>query len=103
MDRPLEISFHNMDVSQSLDGEIRSLAARLETRFDHLIGCRVVVEKLQNRRRNGSAFDVHVVMKVPGQELAVSREPHKADIKHSHPDALSAVRDAFTAAERQLI
>src|SRR5579859_8056692 len=64
MDRPLEISFHNMDVSEPLKGEIRSLAARLETRFDHLIGCRVVVEKLQNRRRTGSAFDVHVVMKV---------------------------------------
>ena len=103
MDRPLEISFHNMAVSEPLDGEIRSLAARLETRFDHLIGCRVVVEKLQNRRRNGGTFDVHVVMKVPGQELAVSREQQKADTKYSHPDALTAVRDAFTAAERQLI
>jgi len=103
MDRPLEISFHNMDVSESLESEIRSLTDRLETRFDHLVGCRVVVEKIQNRRRNGSAFDVHVVMKVPGQELAVSREPHKADIKYNHPDALTAVRDAFASAERQLI
>jgi ribosome-associated translation inhibitor RaiA len=103
MDRPLEISFHNMDVSEPLEGEIRSLADRLERRFDHLVGCRVVVEKLQNRRRNGCAFDVHVVMKVPGQELAVSREPQKADAKYSHPDALTAVRDAFSAAERQLI
>ena len=103
MDRPLEISFHNMDVSEPLEGEIRSLAARLETRFDHLIGCRVVIEKLQNRRRSGCAFDVHVVMKVPGQELAASREPQKADAKYSHPDALTAVRDAFSAAERRLV
>ncbi|MEI9986249.1 MAG: HPF/RaiA family ribosome-associated protein [Aliidongia sp.] len=103
MDRPLEISFHNMDVSEALDSEIRSLADRLETRFDHLIGCRVVVEKLQNRHRNGNAFDVHIVMKVPGQELAVSHEQQKAGVKYSHPDALGAVRDALSAAERRLI
>jgi cold shock CspA family protein/ribosome-associated translation inhibitor RaiA len=103
MDRPLEISFHNMDVSPTLEAEIRGNVERLEQRYGRLVGCRVVVERLHNRHRTGNVFDVHVIMSVPGQELAVSREPHQANQKYHHPDARSSVRDAFAAAERQLL
>ena len=41
-------------------------------------------------------------MLVPGGELVVSREPHKAKERHASPDVRTALRDAFKAAERQL-
>jgi cold shock CspA family protein/ribosome-associated translation inhibitor RaiA len=102
MDRPLEITFHNMDVSPTLESEIRERVDVLEKRFGRLVGCRVSVEKLHNRHRTGNVFDVHVVMSVPGRDLVVSREPHKAKEKYASPDARTSVRDAFQAAERQL-
>ena len=43
-----------------------------------MTSCRVSVEKLHNQHRTGNIFDVHIDMLVPGQELVVSRKPHKA-------------------------
>ncbi|HQT77281.1 MAG TPA: HPF/RaiA family ribosome-associated protein [Rhodopila sp.] len=102
MDRPLDIAFHNMDSSPSLEADIRGRVDKLERRYGRLIGCRVSVEKLHNRHRTGNIFDVHVVMSVPGRDLAVSREPHRAKEKYANPDAWTSVRDAFDAAEKQL-
>ena len=102
MDRPLEIAFHNMDSSPSLEADIRTRVDKLEKRYGRLIGCRVSVEKLHNSRRTGNVFEVHVVMSVPGRDLAVSREPNKAKQKYANPDAWTSVRDAFEAAEKQL-
>jgi cold shock CspA family protein/ribosome-associated translation inhibitor RaiA len=102
MDRPLEIAFHNMDSSDWLEAEIRDRVAKLEKRYHRLIGCRVSVEKLHNSRRTGNVFDVHIVMSVPGRDLAVSREPHRAHERYVNPDVRTSLRDAFAAAERQL-
>jgi cold shock CspA family protein/ribosome-associated translation inhibitor RaiA len=102
MDRPLDIAFHNLDSSPTLEGEIRQRVAKLEARFGKLIGCRVSVEKLHNQHRTGNVFDVHIVMSVPGRDLVVSREPNKMREKYANPDVRTSVRDAFEAAERQL-
>jgi cold shock CspA family protein len=42
-------------------------------------------------------------MSVPGQDLAVSREPQKVRERYARPTLKSALRDAFKAAERQLL
>jgi cold shock CspA family protein/ribosome-associated translation inhibitor RaiA len=103
MDRPLEIAFHNLDSSPSLEAEIRESVARLEARHPHLIGCRVSVEAQHQQHRTGNLFEVHVVLSVRGgRDLAVSREPHKAKQRYANPDVRSAMRDAFRAAERRL-
>ena len=39
---------------------------------------------------------------VPGQDLVVSRTPHKAKKRYTQPDVFTSVRDSFEAAERQL-
>lgn len=102
MERPLDIAFHNCQHSDAVEAEIRKHVDRLETRFPQLIGCRVSIEALHQQHRKGNVWDVHIVMSVPGKDLAVSREPHRAHENYAHPDVHSSIRDAFRAAERQL-
>ncbi|WP_428390558.1 HPF/RaiA family ribosome-associated protein [Lichenicoccus sp.] len=102
MDRPLEIAFHNLQASQSLEAEIRERVARLEQRYKHLIGCRVTVEALHQQHQTGNTYEVHIVLSLPGRDLAVSHEPHHARERYAKPDIRTTVRDAFKAAERQL-
>jgi ribosome-associated translation inhibitor RaiA/cold shock CspA family protein len=102
MDRPLEIGFHNLQSSPSVEAEIRDHVDRLEKHYGHLIGCRVTVEALHRQHQTGNVYDVHITMSVPGRDLAVSREPHKAKERFANPDIHTSIRDAFRAAERQL-
>ncbi len=102
MERPLEIAFHSLPPSDALDAEIRKRVAKLEKFFPRLIGCRVSVEALHNQHQTGNLYEVHIVLSVPGRDIAVTREPHKAKQRYAHPDAYVSVREAFEAAERQL-
>jgi cold shock CspA family protein/ribosome-associated translation inhibitor RaiA len=102
MDRPLEVAFHNLEPSPAIEAELRRHVEKLEQRFGRLIGCRVSVERLHRQHRKGNIFEVHVTLSVPGQDLAVSRPPQKAQERWAHPDIHASIRDAFDAAERQL-
>lgn len=102
MERPLEIAFHNMQPSAALEAAIREQVDKLEKRHGPLVGCRVSVEGLHKQHQTGNVYEVHVVMSLPGRELAVSREPHKAKERYAHPDVYVSMREAFRAAARQL-
>jgi cold shock CspA family protein/ribosome-associated translation inhibitor RaiA len=102
MERPLEIAFHNLPSSAWVEAEIRERVAKLEKRYPHLTGCRVSVEKLHNQHRTGNVYEVHVILSVPGRDLAVSREPRKAGEKAARTDLRASIQEAFRAAERQL-
>jgi cold shock CspA family protein/ribosome-associated translation inhibitor RaiA len=102
MDRPLEIAFHNTEPSADVEADIRRHVEKLATRYAHLIACRVSVEALHNQHRTGNVYDVHVVMSVPGRNLAVSHAPHHAKDRFAAADVRTSVREAFRAAERQL-
>ena len=102
MQQPLEIAFHNLNSSPALEAEIRKRFARLEKLCDRLTACRISVEALHNQHRTGNIYEVHIDMLVPGDELVVSRAPHKAMEKYASPDVRASIRDAFRAAERQL-
>jgi ribosome-associated translation inhibitor RaiA len=103
MERPLEIAFHNIQPSEALEAEIRRHVEKLETRFGRLlVGCRVSVEALHKQHQTGNVYEVHIVMSVPGRDLAVSREPHRAKERFANPDVYVSLREAFKAAEKQL-
>ena len=102
MDRPLEVAFHNLEPSAAIEAELRRHVEKLEQRFGRLVGCRVSVEGLHRQHRKGNLFEVHVTLSLPGQDLAVSRQPQKARERRAHPDIHASIRDAFDAAERQL-
>lgn len=102
MQSPLKIAFHNMEPSESVEAAIRERFEKLEKLYDRMTACRVSVEALHRQHRTGNVYEVHIDMVVPGKELAVSREPKKAQEKYANPDVYTSLRDAFSAAERQL-
>ena len=69
---------------------------------DRLTACRISVEAVHNQHRTGNIYEVHIDMLVPGGQLVVSRAPHRAREKYASPDVRTSIRDAFSAAERQL-
>jgi len=103
MDIPVEIVFHNMPSKPAVETEIRTRVAKLDRLYEHLTGCRVSVEQLHRRHHTGNLYEVHIDMRVPGDELVVSHEPHRAREKFADPDLGIALRNAFKAAERRLL
>ena len=102
MQSPLEIAFHNLQASESVEAEIRRQVDRLETRYGNMTGCRVSVEALHQQHQSGNLYEVHISVSVRGKELAVSQEPHHAKERYAHPDVHTTLRDAFKAIEKQL-
>ena len=78
MDTPVEIVFHNMPSSPAVEAEIRDRVEKLDRMYNHLIGCRVSVEQLHRQHRTGNVYEVHIELRVPGEDVVVSREPHHA-------------------------
>lgn len=103
MEIPVEITFHNMPSSPAVEAEIRERVAKLDRLYNHLIGCRVSVEHLHRRHQTGNVYEVHIEMRVPGEDVVVSREPNHARERYSDPDVNVALRDAFKTAERRLL
>jgi ribosome-associated translation inhibitor RaiA len=103
MNIPLELVFHNIAPSDGLTQAVRREVARLERVYDHIVGCRVVIEMPHKSHRLGSnAPDVHVLLRVPGREIIVSRElAHRGEGK-SATNAYAVLKDAFEAARQRL-
>ena len=103
MDIPLELSFHNMESSDALKAAVEKHVNKLDGLKAHLIGCRVVIEMPHKNHRTGQNLpDVHIVMRVPGKELVVSREMARAPNRKTPTDAYAVVDAAFAAAQSQL-
>lgn len=103
MQVPLEIAFHNVDAAEWIEQEVRARAAKLDTRHPRLTGCQVRIEAPHKSRRSGNLFNVHIVLSLPGREIAVTREPHHVKERYADPDMKAMIRDAFEVAERQLV
>ena len=103
MDIPLELSFHNMQPSDALKAAVEKHVNKLDGLKAHLIGCRVVIELPHKNHRTGQNLpDVHIVMRVPGKELVVSREMAHAGSKKTPTDAYAVLDNAFAVAQSQL-
>ena len=105
MQVPVQISFHGLDSSEAVETRIREKVAKLETYFDRITGCRIVVER-HHRNPHASAnrqpYHISIVLDVPGDELVVKRDPKREESLKDHEDIQVALRDAFAAMERQL-
>lgn len=99
MKLPVEITFRDMPISEALEENIREKVEKLEQFCDHITSCRVAIETSHRHQHKGNLYHVRIDITVPGQELVVSRD---AADNQAHTDAYVAVRDAFTAARRQL-
>ncbi|MEY4964970.1 MAG: hypothetical protein RL274_553 [Pseudomonadota bacterium] len=103
MDIPLELSFHNMASSDALKAAVREHVNKLEQFHDHIIGCRVVLElPHRSQKASGNPPDVHIVIRVPGKEIVVSRELAHGGHKKAATDAYAVLDSAFLVAQKQL-
>lgn len=94
MQVPLQITIREMQHSDALEASIREHAAKLELFHPRIGSCRVAVEQTRRHHRQGRQFTVRIDVRVPGEEIVVTRDHHE--------DVYVAVRDAFDAAKRQL-
>jgi ribosomal subunit interface protein len=99
MQKPAEITWHNMEPVPHALKRVNDRVKRLEKFFDRITRCHVVVEAPHQRRRQGNQYVVKVDVTAPGGDLSVNRKP--GDM-HAHTDLRIAIRDAFDAMERQL-
>jgi cold shock CspA family protein/ribosome-associated translation inhibitor RaiA len=88
-----------MPPSEAIETNIREKAVKLDSFYDRIMSCRVVVEAPHRHHRKGKLYHVRVDMTMPGGELVINREPSK---RAAHKDVYVAIRDAFDAARRQL-
>lgn len=123
MEIPLKITFRNMPPSRTVEASIREKAAKLESFYDRIMGCRVMVETPHRHHHKGKAYQVRIDITVPGGELVINRAPKRLEArkvppakriekdfserhepsKHAaHEDIYVAIRDAFNAAGRRL-
>jgi len=80
--------------SEALDAHIRSRVEKLESTFENIVSCHVVVAVPHKHKHQGNQFNVRVELNVPGNEIVVNHDHHE--------DAYVALRDAFNAVKRQL-
>jgi ribosomal subunit interface protein len=94
MEIPLQITAHDFRLNPAIESEIRDKAAKLDTYYDRIIRCRVVIEAPVGHHRRGGPFDVRIDVTVPGSELVVNRQ--------EDDDLTVAIRNAFDAMRRRL-
>lgn len=98
MKLPLEITFRNVERTAEIEERIRTKAAKLDRFYDRITGCRVVVEAPHHHHQKGNPYQVHIELSVPGADLVVNIDKGKPE----HTDLGVALRDAFSAMQRQL-
>lgn len=99
MKLPLQISFRNMPRSSEIEGAVLERATLLDEFAQHIMGCRVVIDIPHRHHEHGNLYQVRIDLTVPGDEIAINREPGESA---AHRDVKLAIRDAFGAAVRQL-
>ncbi len=99
MQLPLQVSFRHMEHSPTIEAAVREKAAHLDTFADHIMSCRVVVEPAGKHHLHGNLYEVRIDITVPGEEIAVTREPGEHT---EYRDIQVALRDAFDSARRKL-
>jgi ribosome-associated translation inhibitor RaiA len=91
--QPLQVTVRDVSLSEAAENDIRNKAEALDTYYNGIIGCRVVVEGPGRHHRQGP-YAVRIDVTVPGVDLVVDRQ--------TDADLYVAIRDAFDAARRRL-
>jgi len=99
MQLPLQIAFHNVPRTPEFEDLIEEHAETLDEFHRHIMSCRVVVDMPHRHHEHGNLYQVRIDLKVPGEEIAITRQPPQHE---AYRDLRVAVRDAFDEARRKL-
>lgn len=100
MQSPLEITFHGVERSEAVEQRIRQKFKRIEAHFERITHARVAIEAPQRRTPLPKFFHVRIDIGIAGKKPIVVH--HEPDDEHAHTDVMLAIRDAFSAAQRQV-
>jgi len=114
---PIEITFHRIASSEWVEKEIRARAAKLDTRYRDIIGCRVTVDRPHGRHEAGNRFRLRIDLTVKGGEIAVTREAtlhatakalgdlqnaKRLEVEGMRKDLKLVIHEAFDVARRRV-
>ena len=117
MKSELQITYRNMKPSAEIEKWIHAEAAKLDTLYSRVMGCRVAVEVPHRHHRKGSPYHIRIDLTVPRGEIVVKREPSlnaqarhlgereskkRSEVKVPHKELRQAINDALKAAGRRL-
>jgi ribosome-associated translation inhibitor RaiA len=91
--------FKGLDRSEAAEARVLEWVEKLTRVSTDITRCEVLIEEPHRHQRLGRRFHVRVELHVPGKDIVVSHDPGEDG---AHDDVYVAIRDAFTAARRQL-
>ncbi|HXT20618.1 MAG TPA: HPF/RaiA family ribosome-associated protein [Thermoanaerobaculia bacterium] len=98
----LQVSFRDVPPPRQpeLEEKVRQRAEKLERFCDHIMSCRVAIERPHRSEASGNPYRVRIDLTVPpGHEVVVRKGAGDSD---PAADVMTVVNGAFEAAERQL-
>jgi ribosomal subunit interface protein len=96
----LEVSYRDVEKTDSIESLINEKVARLEKFCDYISSCHIAVEKIHDQPSHGSPYRVRIDMTVPpGHELVADSNPSE---QNQYVALDTVIRDAFSMAERQV-
>jgi len=117
MKSQLQITFRNMKSSKEVEEWIREAAAKLDSFYGQIMGCRVELQIPHRHHKKGDAYHIRIDLTVPQGEIVVKREPSLRGRAHQlrepelkkhtevnalHKNLRRTIDDAFKAAGRRL-
>ena len=99
MQIPLQITFHEIPHSDSVEQYVRRRATKLDAQVGRITRCRVTLEKPQRHALHGDNYRVRVNVSLPGGEVVASRTP---DADPDFADLYAAVDAAFECVIRSV-
>ncbi len=97
--KTIQVTFRDVPSSEALVEYIRKRASKLETIFDRMIRCHVLVESPHRHHLHGRPYHVGVRIGVPGREIVAGHAP---DNDARYTDLYAAIDCAFDDAGRRL-
>ena len=100
MTLPLELTYRGLEKSDFLEKAVTDRYTKFERLDWGITHCHVILDSPHHHQHKGRLYEVHIEVRVPGNQLAVS---HKTTRNGSQEDIYLLIKNAFTAMERQLI
>jgi ribosomal subunit interface protein len=95
----VQVTFHGLPHSESLERHVRTRADKLETVAARITGCDVALEMPHRHARHGEHYRVRINVLLPGGQVVVARSPDEAK---TYEDMYAAIDSAFDDTGRRL-
>jgi ribosome-associated translation inhibitor RaiA len=96
----VEIHFHGIEKSDTVEQRVRDKVAKLQTHFERMTSCRVGIEATQRSPQKPKVYQIKIEIGIPRRKPIVVT--HERVGSHANEELCHAIRDAFEAALRKV-